>query len=126
MTNSFCAFESGVRENCIRLVSWLTANLTCRSHSSVNFHPILKIKVSEFKLQFYLSNNVSFIDIMFSKPSYSCLKLFPFFWDTLYTISLNAEQFLGDLRGKFSRERSGQSVSLLNHLKQGRLPLNLL
>ena len=29
---------------------------------------------------------------------------------------------LGDLREKFSRERSGQSVSLLNHLKQGLLP----
>ena len=31
---------------------------------------------------------------------------------------------LGDLREKFSRERSGQSVSLLNHLKQGLLPWN--
>ena len=27
--------------------------------------------------------------------------------------------FLGDLREKFSRERSGQSVFLFNHLKQG-------
>ena len=31
---------------------------------------------------------------------------------------------LGDLREKFSRERSGQRVSLLNHLKQGLLPWN--
>ena len=31
---------------------------------------------------------------------------------------------LGDLREKFSRERSGQGISLLNHLKQGLLPWN--
>ena len=31
---------------------------------------------------------------------------------------------LGDLRRNFSRERSDQSVSLLNHLKQGLLPWN--
>ena len=33
------------------------------------------------------------------------------------------EILLGDLREKISRERSGQSVSLLHHLKQGLLPL---
>ena len=74
-----------------RLVSWLNARLTSRSHNSVNFHPILKIKVSKFKLQFYLFNNVSFTDIyvyIYSKLSYRRLKLFPFFWDILYVSEL--------------------------------------
>ena len=47
----------------VRLVSWLNAHLTSQSHNSVSFHRILKIEVSKFKLQSYLSDNVSFIDI---------------------------------------------------------------
>ena len=39
-------------------------------------------------------------------------------------LNILARDILGDLREKFSRERSGQCVSLLNHLKQGLLPWN--
>ena len=41
---------------------------------------------------------------------------------TLFTSTGISIYRLGDLREKISRERSGQSVSLLNHLKQGLLP----
>ena len=51
----------------VRLFSWLNAHLTSRSHNSVNFNEILKIKVSKSKLQFYLSNNLSFTDIFIFK-----------------------------------------------------------
>ena len=41
-------------------------------------------------------------------------------------IFVSGGHLLGDLGGNFSRERSGQSVSLLDHLKQGLLPLKQL
>ena len=43
---------------------------------------------------------------------------------SFYHDYFRAQVILGDLRKKFSRERSGQSVSLLNHLTQGLLPWN--
>ena len=43
---------------------------------------------------------------------------------SFYHDYLRAQVILGDLRKKFSREHSGQSVSLLNHLTQGLLPWN--
>ena len=41
-----------------------------------------------------------------------------------YLLIMYTMLLLGDLRDEISRERSGQSVSLLSHLKQRLLPWN--
>ena len=51
---------------------------------------------------------------------YQAIAAPPTDFNTVYTVLK-----LADLREKFSRERNGQSVSLLNHLKQGLLPWNV-
>ena len=69
----------------VRLVSWLSAHLTSQNHNSASLHPVLEIKLKcqTVKLGFYLSNGK--LTYIFSKLNYSCLKLFLFLWDTLYT-----------------------------------------
>ena len=49
MMNSFIPLKVEYGKIIVRLASWLNAHLASRSHSSVNFYPILKIKVSTFK-----------------------------------------------------------------------------
>ena len=86
VTNNFFPLKVEYAEIVVRLVSWLNAHLTSRSHNSVNFHPILKIKVSKFKLQFYLSSNTSFTDIYVFKAELWLFKAVSVLWDTLYVL----------------------------------------
>ena len=86
MPNNSCAFNTvmGNVKTGVRLVSWLGAHLISGNHNSANSHSILAIKVSKSELGFYLTVN-NLLTYIFSKLSYSCLKFFPFLWDTLYS-----------------------------------------
>ena len=66
------------------MVPRLNAHLIYGSYNLVNFQPILTNEVSKSRLEFYLFNGISFVDISIFKAELYVFKFVSIFWDTWY------------------------------------------